>query len=454
MHKRLAGKLSFIVFVLFAVTGGLRAQDNAPEFPPAFLMNTPDGLIIYGANWENEVAEIGRLPANMGINTAGETYEWAIDAKDNFVLSPDHRHIAIVANSNDQTHRHLFIYHFDSGSLDDVVEFEQCPYGSLFITSDLSPAVNWSPDSQALTLLTRCSREKGELVYRLSDQLLRYLPDYNIWGVSTFSFWGADSSTLLLYDTDSYGISLFDIGSNIEVKLANLEHITLASMADRDACNFTWSAAHELWFFEVGCLDELDSPIDYLYSLDLDGNVQLEVALPDFYAGLLSREEFEFSGPVLNVHSIVASDSGVYLVLDMGDSDAYHSVLFRSADFYDLPEERFGEYKLADSYDFFISPNQKYIALRYDDSIQFYLLDDGELTAELSGDLFDVQSSVRPLWLDAHRVVYRRTDGRVGLFNFVESMRAEINLSADLKGDVILFNDTIGGILRYQSRQG
>lgn len=453
MCKLSAGKLILFAVTVFAINGGLGAQDAAPEFSPALLLNTADGIIFYGANGENEVAEIGRLPANMGVNTADKTYEWSIDAKDNFVLSPDHRHIAIVANSDDQTHRHLFIYHFDSGSLDEVVEFEQCR-SSFFITSQLTPAVNWSPDSQALTLLTRCSREKGELVYRLSDQLLRYLPDYDIWGVYSFSYWGADSSTLLLYDTDSYGISLLDIGSNIEIKLTDLEHITLAPMAYRDACNFTWLAARQRWFFEVGCLDELDSPIDYLYSVDLDGNVQLEVSLPDFYAGLLSRDQQNFDGPSLNVDSIAASKSGVYLALYTEDFYSYHSVVFYSGDLYDFPEERFGEFKIADSDDFFISPNQKYIALRYDDGIRFYHLGDGELTAELSGDLFDVKSSIRPLWLDDYRVVYRRTDGGIGLFNFIESKRAEINLSAGLKGDLILFNETIGGILRYQSRQG
>jgi WD40 repeat protein len=437
MDKRQAGTITFLMIALLAISGGLRAQDDAPEFAPAFLLNSADGIVFYGVNWENESAEIGRLPVNMGLNDRERNHEWRINARDNFVLSPDNQHIAFVAQKQDSGLTGLFIYDLQTRTLDEAVTVEACH-------EFYPPSIKWSPDSRLIMVGPGCSSTVADsrILYRLADQQRIPLPDDY-----SSAYWSADSSRLL-YHALSDDVNLFDTERNLGVRLGNIEHLTVSPLAFQylHVCRFVWSDVTQRWFFESGCASPSDSPMDYLYSVDLDGNARLEMSLPDFYSARFPRTESDSTYHYVDILSVVPMDSGLYLVVEVGLEQSYWSIVWYEGRFSGLmrPREVFSASDVSPHWgaiaDVAFSPSKDLVALvDYDGNIKVIQLPGGHLIGEVQGGVFDNQGvSYEAHWLDDSRLVYTRVDGGIGVFYRGEYDRIDMDFAKGLDGDVLM----------------
>jgi hypothetical protein len=419
MNKRLAGRiilLSGFLITLFGMQGILTAQDAAPESIPAFLMDTADGIVFYGVNLENEVVEIGRLPHGFAtFDPEQPVSEWRINKRGNFILSPDRQHIAFVAKTADSNLTGLFIYNVETAELNEAVRIEAC--GEFY-----SPAINWSPDSKLIAVSPGCSSMTGDsrILYRLADQTRLSLPDDYRWG-----YWADDNSTLL-YLADGYSVKTFNPEHNSTIPLANIENLTISPNAGRfvRACGFVWSDYAQRWFFEIGCVASIDGPMDYLYSLDSDGNTRLEISLPDFYSGLFPQNVSDNNYQFINLYSIVATPSTLYLIVELGLYPNHWSILAYASetDVLARPVEVFHSAN-SSSYrdslaDMAFSPDQSALAMvDFEGYIKIVGLPEGNLIGEIQGGVFDnVGATYQVNWLDDNRLIYTRTDGGIGIF--------------------------------------
>lgn len=418
------------LLILLGVGSTLAQTKDGNSAIPTFLSTEPDGIVFYGVTWRNERQEIGRLPSEFSLFLPGQSAGWLINMNGDFALSPNQKYVAFVATRHDEPATALFVYNFDEDTLIQANTDNACAY-------NYPVSIQWSPDSLGITT-DFCQTGFIYLVDR--DGQIVLADDYR-GGYG----WTADSSKLLYLPASQQTINLFDISTDHITVVEFQQPITPSPLMGniRFQCGYTWVDSLQSWFFEVGCVDAKDWPMDYLYSVNLQGAVQLEISLPDFYAAKfpgVNAETFHY----LNLRSIASADAAVYLVNELGfTGQVYHSIIqYNVANpAQTFPLEIFNTWDDSSLVQIAFSPDKQSVALaNYDGTIHVVALPSGRLIETIPGGVFDNEGlSYQILWLDDAVFVYKRTDGGVGVFHLGLADRVDTDLAVGLQGEKILF---------------
>ncbi len=325
MHKMLAGKiisLVLLMIVLLGITGALQAQDGKPLIPVLFAQ-TDEGITFYGLDDQNALIEMGRLPEQFdltpdrgGNRSNHETerrwlYNWW---NMNVVLSPDGSQIAFTADNQipdqDAINFYIYLYNVQSGDL-------QQAYTTVWSGGPRTD-LYWSPDSRAILIEPAYGESPPfqppyaeSFVYYIETGHVTQLPD-TIAGKT----WENDSHALL--DVKGYDapiLTLIDPYKNIHYEIGQVEGLSPEGVDWVDPfCEFVWSPEQQRWYFIAQCGTQI-TPAERVYSIELDGQVQLEADFQTYLTQELELIEDQSYIGSIDLHNLYANNGDIYITL-------------------------------------------------------------------------------------------------------------------------------------------
>lgn len=334
MRKMSVGKIIVIVVALFAVTGGLQAQDKDNTLPiPALFAQQGDYVTFYGLDDHNTLVEMGHLPERFYLewNQNSSQNEQTLALRNwwnmNLVLSPDGSTIAVTADYHfpDQSgiNFYLFLYDPQSGDL-------QQAYTTLW-TGGPRTDVRWSPDSHAILIDPTYGESPSDIppvaqpfVYLLDTGGVMLEND-----LYSDMNWGEDSTTLR-----EIGLVLANPYDNTRHTIRQIGNQSSPASDQSDQpdwpCNYRWSAGLERWYSVFSCNEDSDHYLSAIYSTALNGNRRLEVDLKDYLAEQFELTEDVSSALEIHKNDLFADDGNIYATLlfsypsDTGKYDRYY----------------------------------------------------------------------------------------------------------------------------------
>ena len=267
---------SHIMITLLLLSIGIvgTSQDETTIY---VIQLTDEGLAFNIMEADGAIQPTGIAFENFTIRTQGIA-EWEIFYHDNIVLSPTQDHIAWVAY-NDTPEVALFLYTFETD------ELIQVP-----LDGNMIPL--WSPSGRYLLLRGFVGGEIGVGVpeSHVYDVGTNELTQVTASGALELGFHWIDDERLFwsgggqacespcrawhdIYTGDRFGTNgqvITNLGSQTPLEIAN------------SICNSVWSQLDQRIYFVIGeCIDSFND--QYLYSVDLNGNLRFERNLSDIY---------------------------------------------------------------------------------------------------------------------------------------------------------------------------
>ena len=262
--------IGLVVLFLSAIIGNGAAQADVGSVLVTTL--TEDGILIFEVDATGQQTLVASLPEFRVGEPVSEDL-WYLENASRLTVSLDGTQLAFTAQRAGGWA--LFTYGLLSNSL------QQIP-----IPNQLVPF--WSPDSSAVLLTVNSSEPQYDLeppfndyVYELNTQSLNQItdePERIEWNMN----WLPDSSGLFYVghcDTcTSGGYELYFTnrdGTGTRI-LTNVSSLPLADSFPF-VCHPTWSEPNKRIYYIVGCVGGGDESNEYLYSVDLAGNVRAEI---------------------------------------------------------------------------------------------------------------------------------------------------------------------------------
>ena len=259
---------------------------------------TEDGIQLYTVDAAGQQTWVAGLPSSR-IGSLVDKSRWRGGTSSSLTLSPDGRLLAFTAHRDGDWS--LFVYDLAAGTL-----IEQ--------SLPTNPKLVWSPDSSALLLTGGTAYPYNDFVYEVGSERLIQLT-HTKYGESSFG-WLPDSSGLFyqgLYSgcesCETTQALYFVTRDARETWLLAIGAELTRAYSDDSVCWPTWSEPNRRIYFIIGCVAGGNQTNEYLYSVDLAGNVRLEII-----GGLNSLYQREFNVWTSNIHpSPLTSD--VYLTI-------------------------------------------------------------------------------------------------------------------------------------------
>jgi hypothetical protein len=423
--------LLILCVVLIGIVNPITAQEES--LVPVAFAETDVGIVFYDLTADNTLAEMGRLPANFSLSTTNAEWHLAGWWGNNIVLSPDGKFIAFTAHNSDQTG--LFIYSVVTGEIQQGFADD---YGDWIFY------LQWSPDSSAILSRVQGADSgnfpdlsHGTMIYEIESGDLHGATN-NPKNIEFNLAWSPDSQGIAYTGRGTQnGVMVTDRDGKTQRQLVNFDtDPPITSYAD--ACNYTWSDNEQRWYYVAGCPHYADSPWDdRIYSVDLQGNYEVEADFPAFYEQKFYNTQENYSAfNAVSVHSLHAVNEAVYAVVNIQASNTPQlwNVLSVSA-----IESPLFTYEVTGAGDLWIaefSSDNLYVALaNHRGLLVIGNLIDGKLLAELP---FETRyPNVR--WMSDNSLLYRSASD-VLLFSVADDKTT--NLSAILEDWVFLLPQT------------
>jgi len=256
----------FIVVLIIVINVSI--TDAQANIGGLLLRQSSDGLEIVTVSETGEVLSVARTLADYAIAPDSEASwilhpDYLIPTPQNITLSPDGTTVAFVVIQNEENFR-LIVYQHDIDRL---------------LVNDI-PAYaypTWSPDGESLLL--DMANASNTTIY----ESMIYMPDFGFDILTeqeahaianTFQWLPDENQIIYMKNRD---IFLTDSQGSFHRQLTTIEDAILLEITP-SICEMV--ASSERIYFTVGCADDTE----YLYSVDLDGNVRLELSLVDLYS--------------------------------------------------------------------------------------------------------------------------------------------------------------------------
>ena len=286
MRRGLWWLLALSVIVLCMVTKlSVTAQRTEGSVLVASL--TEDGIQIYAVDTAGEQTLVTSLPEFRVGEPVNEDL-WYLGTTSSLTVSLDGSRLAFTAQRSGEWA--LFVYELAADALLEAA-----------IPTDSRPV--WSPDSDAILLAGGNIPPDDDYVFEVAAERLVRLTNTSDYDERRFN-WLPDSSGLFyvgLYsecETCDATQALYLVsrdGSETRL-LAQAAALTPADSYDT-VCHPTWSEPNQRIYFIIGCVGGGTQSDEYLYSVDLSGDVRAEIS-----GGLNSLYPNEYSVSSRSIH--------------------------------------------------------------------------------------------------------------------------------------------------------
>jgi hypothetical protein len=430
-----------VVLLLFMLSFvyPMTAQTRLAE--PFLFAESDQGIIFYGLSATNGIESVGKLPSDFSLSIYDAT--WLIGTYNNLVLSPNQQNIAFTAGNN-EGHKGLFTYSLATDTVTVRQVFDEDYGGYDFV-------LKWSPDSRALLILPRradtcdCGASPEAQVYDLETNNIHKLTNQALEIYGGAFAWLPDSDGLVYTNPfDPLAIMMIDREGDNRRLLVDLDKNPPGS-AYPAACDYAWSSERARLYYIAGCLGPIDDPRDYLYSSDLDGNIQLEAALPEIYTEEFSPGEESNSVEDIDVIQVLSTAQGVYagvaVKAHFEENSKYGPHMFFRfvALSKDQTLETVFEYRVpADqpySQDWLVqtalSPDQQSVGLVGINHIVVGNLQSGQQDALLIRPFDSYVRNPNIRWIDAERLLYGDDEADIWLWNTSDNSTVNLTIEMD-----------------------
>jgi Tol biopolymer transport system component len=284
----------------------LSAAAQASDETVLVATPTVDGIDIYSADSSGEVTLVHSLNG-FRVGDPIDQDSWFMSRYTDLTVSLDGSQIAFTAQRDGAWA--LFVY---TRATDALLE--------IALPEELSIPI-WSPDGTSMLLTAGASAPPlSDYVYDLQTQELNQITSVPQFRENSFH-WMPDSTGLFYVGYCETCLPVSQALYQVSRDGSETTRLAVASvLAPSDSvasiCHPTWSEPNHRIYFVIGCVGGGGQSNEYLYSVDLAGNVRAELS-----GGFNSLYSDEYNVRTINIHPSPFSDQ-IYITLASQGGDS------------------------------------------------------------------------------------------------------------------------------------